>query len=220
MTFEEIIQALIARDERVTQCFFFWDGPTLEHIEAVRRDDPNKAARMRRPVCNTCRPLLLRVLSNIYGREPFNYNECVADLYIYIMAKDKLKTIKNPNTLMGWMATTAYYFFLNDKIKKDGLLEKPNDYSLDNVTVDIEDDETAKQIRDFVQEVLDAMPNREYAKILDEVTLEVAQYKGKEKSAKMKELSERMGIPIDNLYVKVSLAKKQFKTTAINLGLK
>lgn len=58
------------------------------------------------------------------------------------------------------------------------------------------------------------MPNRTYAKILDEVTLEVGQYKGKEKADKMRELAERLDIPIDNLYVKISLAKKQFKETA------
>ena len=40
------------------------------------------------------------------------------------------------------------------------------------------------------------------------------QYKGKEKADKIRELAERLDIPIDNLYVKVSLAKKQFKETA------
>ena len=47
MTFEEIIQRLRERDDRVTRCFFFWDGPTLQHIEEVRKTDPMMAARMR-----------------------------------------------------------------------------------------------------------------------------------------------------------------------------
>jgi len=63
------------------------------------------------------------------------------------------------------------------------------------------------------------MPNRTYAKILDEVTLEVGQYKGKEKAEKMRQLAERLVIPLDNLYVKVSLAKKQFKETAKRIEL-
>ena len=69
-----------------------------------------------------------------------------------------------------------------------------------------------------MEEVLSAMPNRTYARILDEVTLEAGQYRGREKAEKVRQLSERLGIPIDNLYVKISLAKKQFKDTAGKLN--
>jgi hypothetical protein len=118
---------------------------------------------------------------------------------------------------MGWIVTTAYYFFLKEKIKQDKLLENEGTESLSDVKVDIEEDESATNVREYVQEVLAAMPNRAYAKILDEVTLEVGQYKGQAKAEKMRELSTKMGIPIDNLYVKISLAKKQFKDTALKM---
>lgn len=214
MTFEDIIQNLINRDNRVTQCFFFWDGPTLQHVDEVRKTDPIKAASMRRPICNTCRPALLKVLHELYGDAHFNYDELVSDFYFYLINDDKLSSIQNPKALMGWIVRTAYYFFLSKKNKENKLLEKMPVDSLNNVSVDIEADESVADTRNFVREVLEAMPNRTYAKILDEVTLEVGQYKGREKSEKMRQLAERLDIPIDNLYVKISLAKKQFKETA------
>lgn len=214
MTFEEIIQRLRERDNRVTQCFFFWDGPTLQHIEEIRRIDPIKAAQMKKPVCNTCKPGLLKVLHTLYGAEHYDYEELVSDFYFYLIQDDKLATIQEPKALMGWIVRTAYYFFLHEKIKKDKVLENTPVESLNTVSVDIEADESAAATRDFVREVLDAMPNRTYARILDEVTLEVGQHKGKEKAEKMRQLAERIDIPIDNLYVKISLAKKQFKETA------
>lgn len=219
MTFAEIIQKLQARDERVTHCFFFWDGPTIKRIEEVRRIDPIKAAKMRRPVCNTCRPALLKVLHSLYGTAHFDYEEMVSDFYFYLMTGDKLSTIKEPEAFMGWIVSSAYYFFLHQKIKDDKLLENTSVDSLNNVGEDIEADESAQATRDYVREVLAAMPNRTYAMILDEVTLEVGQYKGQEKANKLRELADRLGIPVDNLYVKVSLAKKQFKETAKKLEL-
>ena len=214
MTFEEIIQRLREHDDRVTRCFFFWDGPTLQHIEEVRKTDPMMAARMRKPVCVTCRPGLLKVLHSLYGSDHFSYEELVSDFYYYLISGDKLATISEPKALMGWIITTAYYFFLHEKINHDKGLDNPSLDSLLVANCDFEADESSAEARDFVADVIKAMPNRTYAKILDEVTLEVGQYKGREKSEKMQALARQLDIPIDNLYVKVSLAKKQFKETA------
>lgn len=219
MTFEEIIQRLKDRDDRVTKCFFFWDGPTLQHIEELRKTNPRQAALLPKPVCVTCRPGLLKVLHKLYGPNHFNYNELVTDFYFYLMSDDKLSTIQDARALMGWIVTTAYYFFLHEKIRNDKALQNP---SLDSLLVrglDVESDEGAAQAREFVDEVIKAMPNRSYAKILNEVSLEVAQYKGQEKSEKMQALSRQLDIPLDNLYVKVSLARKQFKETARRMKL-
>ncbi len=219
MTFEEIIHQLRERNNQVTQCFFFWDGPTLQHLEEIRRTDPLRAAKMKKPICNTCRPALLKVLHTLYGNAHFDYDELVTDFYFYLIKDDKLASIQDPQALMGWIVRAAYYFFLNEKIKKDKVLENTPIESLNDAGTDIEDDDNAARTREFVHEVLAAMPNRTYAKILDEVTLEVAQYKGKKKADTMRLLAEKLAIPIDNLYVKVSLAKKQFKETAIRLKM-
>ena len=219
MTYEEIIQKLRNRDERVTQCFFFWDGPTFQRIEEIRRTDSLKAAKMRRPVCNTCRPALLKVLHSLYGSTHFDYNEMVSGFYFHLMTGDKLAEIKEPNALMGWIVSTAYYYFLHTKIKSDKLLENSSFDSLTNVCNEIIEDDSAQETRDLVADVLASMPNRTYARILDEVTLEVGQYQGREKSEKLREAAERLGIPVDNLYAKISLAKKQFKETAKKMNL-
>ena len=214
MQYDEIIRKLRERDERVTRCFFFWDGPSLKRIDEVRRTDPEKAARMRRPVCNSCRPGLITVLHKLYGNTPFDYDELVTDFYFYLIKDDKLSSIKNPEALMGWIIQSAYFFFLNEKIKKDKTFENVSIEDLNEGGQDIEEDHSAEKERLFVEDVLKAMPNRTYARILDEVTLEVGQYHGREKSELFKMKADKLGIPVDNLYAKVSLAKKQFKETA------
>lgn len=215
MTYEEIIQKIRARDEAVTRCFFFWDGPTRQHIDAVRRKDPQRAARMRRPVCDTCRPGILSVLHKIYNEEPFDYDDLVSSFYCYLMDGDKLASIKESKALMGWIVSTAYFFFLKDKKNKaQKLLEKEGIKTLIDAGDIIEDDNGRSESRRYVKEILKAMPNRDYARILDDVVLEVAQYTGAEKTETLRKKAEEMGIPIDNLYVKISLAKKQFKETA------
>lgn len=219
MTFAEIIQALRRKDERVTSCFFFWDGPTLQRIEALRKADPIAAAKLQRPVCNTCRPALLSVLHKLYGDTPFDYKERVSAFYLYLIKDDKLASINEPEALMGWIVRTAYFFFLWEKKTSDKLLENSNVDSLNNIGDDIEEDDSRNRSREIVKDVLAAMPNRVYAKILEEVVLEVGQYSGRKKIDLLKRKSEEMGIPIDNLYVKISLAKKQFKQTALKLNI-
>ena len=119
MYYEEIIQKLRDRDERVTRCFFFWEGPTLQHLEELRKTDPIKAARLPKPVCNTCRPGLLKVLHSLYGNQHFVYEDMVTDLYIYLLQGDKLATIQDPKALMGWIVRTAYYYFLHENIANE-----------------------------------------------------------------------------------------------------
>lgn len=231
MEFSEIIKRLIERDERVTQCFFFWDGPTLERTEEIRRRNPQEAAKMPKPICNTCRPLLLRTLNKVFDGNPFDYNELVNDFYIYLFNERNgrgclLTDIRDPNTLMGWMATTAFRFFLNLKISRDNVtrLEISGDM-LDNTRVDPLSDEVEGIVVDTEREdsqnnvkaVLAEMPNKEYAQFIDDVVLEYEQYQGQERSNKRKELAERTKMTTANFDMKVSRAKRQFKETAYKL---
>ena len=219
MTFDEIIQKIRAKDEVVTECFFYWDGPSIRRIEEVRRRDPIAASRMPRPVCNSCRPALLSVLHSVYGESAFDYKSKVDELYAYIMDGDKLSSIKTPDALMGWMVKTSFTFFLSEKKREDRLLENS---SIDTLNIEdgcIVEDDSRAQARELVEEVLAVMPNRVYARILEDVVLEVEQYKGRKKSELLKRKAEELGISIDNLYVKISLAKRQFRRTAEELKL-
>lgn len=62
MTDKEIIQKLIARDERVTQQFFFRD----------------------------CRPLFLSIIRYVFSYE-VDYDEFVSEFYLYLMDDDAYK---------------------------------------------------------------------------------------------------------------------------------
>lgn len=215
MTFEEIIRRIRERDELVTRCFFFWDGPTQQYIDNIRRTDPQKAARLRRPVCNTCRPGLLSVLHKLSDGEPFDYEEKVTSFYLYIMKDDKLASIKSPDALMSWIVQTAFYFFLREKYKNQAENRSKND--IKELDDELMEDLSSAETRQFVKEVLDTMPNRSYASILDEVSLEAAQFTGQQKAEVIRRKAAEYGISVDNLYVKISLAKKQFRKTAEKL---
>lgn len=215
MTFEEIIRRIRERDEQVTRCFFFWDGPTQQYIDNIRRTDPQKAARLRRPVCNTCRPGLLSVLHKLSDGEPFDYEEKVTSFYLYIMKDDKLASIKSPDALMSWIVQTAFYFFLREKYKNQAESRSKDD--IKELDDELMEDLSSAETRQFVKEVLDTMPNRSYASILDEVSLEAAQFTGQQKAEVIRRKAAEYGISVDNLYVKISLAKKQFRKTAEKL---
>lgn len=216
MNFKEIIQRLIKKDPEVTKCFFFWSGYTIEYLEELRRKDPIKAAKYPVPICNTCRPLLLRILHLIYGDAPFDYNEKVSDFYHDIII-EKIGQIRNPDNLMGWISTSAYNYFLTCKKKEDAnLLEK-----IDVIPPSIEpndiEDEKAAEARELVNKVLKAMPNRTYAMILDK-DLDILQYTGAERIKKRKEVAQELGMSIDAFNMMLSRAKKQFKDIAEKYG--
>lgn len=222
MGFKEIIEKLIARDNAVVDCFFFWEGPTLEHIKEVSRTDPVKAAQMKRPVCETCRPLLLRILHDLYGAKGFNYRDMISLFYLYLVEKKEkdnkcpLETIEQPEALMGWIATTAYYYFLGQKKKIDkARVIAPQDPLI--VIADIVDDTNLEEIRTFVDAVIKAMPNRKYADIIDNVVLELAQYSGKQRIDKKKELTKEYNKTPGAMDVIIFSAKKQFRETALRI---
>lgn len=217
MDFKEIVAKLIEKDEVVTDCFFFWEGPTLERIAEIRRTDPLRAASLPRPACATARPVLIQTLCRIYGPGQFDYREKVTDLYHYLVSTDALKKIADTKTLMGYLAAVAYHYWLREKKRQDKVLE--NELS-EHLIVDLhdrEDEMTRMEMKKFVGEVLASMPNRSYAKILDDEFLEIASLTGTEKAERTKAAAQKLGIPTAHFYVRVSLAKKQFKATALRL---
>lgn len=217
MDFKELISRLQGKDEAVTRCFFFWDGPTLERIEEIRLTDPERAAQLPRPVCATAKPVLLKTLCRVYGPGNFDYLDLVTDLYHHIMVTDVLSKLSEPSKLMGYLAVVAYHYWLGEKKKSDQLLENPSADTLFEKGHDIEDNSDKLERKRFVQEVLAAMPNRSYARLLDDDVLEISGLSGAEKAERTRQAAQRLGIPVEHLYVRVSLAKKQFKATALRI---
>lgn len=93
MTDFEIIQALIARDNKVTQEFFF----------------------------ERCRSLFYAIIHKVFDYE-VDYDEFVNELYLYLMENEaaRLKQFEGRSSLYQWLKVTAIRFFIK---KRDQLIE-------------------------------------------------------------------------------------------------
>ena len=88
MTDQEIIQGLIARNNRVTEEFFF----------------------------GSCRPLFLSVMKLVFNYE-VDYDEMVNELYIYLMEDDavKLRNFQYRSTVYQWLKILSIRFFIKKR---------------------------------------------------------------------------------------------------------
>ena len=93
MTDFEIIEALIARNNAITQEFFF----------------------------ERCRSLFYAIINKVFDYE-VDYDEFVNELYIYLMENDaaRLKQFEGRSSLYQWLKVTATRFFIK---KRDQLIE-------------------------------------------------------------------------------------------------
>ena len=85
MSDREIIEGLIARDERVTEEFFF----------------------------GQCRPLLYSIIGLVFNGEA-DYDELVNELYLYLMENvaARLQGFEYRSTLLQWLKVVAIRYFI------------------------------------------------------------------------------------------------------------
>lgn len=93
MTDQQIIQGLIARDNAITQEFFF----------------------------ERCKPLFYAIIRKVFSYE-VDYDEFVNELYVYLMENDaaRLKQFEGRSSLYQWLKVTATHYFIK---KRDLLIE-------------------------------------------------------------------------------------------------
>lgn len=146
MTDQQLIGALIARDERVTLQFFFSD----------------------------CRPLFLSVIRYVFSYE-VGYDEFVNEFYLHLMEDDayRLKQFQGRSTIYQWMKVIAIRYFI---AKRDSLIDMDSKDTLsDNVQceepVDNERRMTAKM---DVERLLSLMSNRRFVYVVRRLILEDA----------------------------------------------
>ena len=149
MTDQQIIEALIARDERVTQQFFF----------------------------GNCRPLFLSIIRYVFSYE-VDYNEFVNELYLYLMENDayRLRQFQGRSTIYQWMKVIAIRYFI---AKRDSMIDNESkDALLDNVaqneTIDDEKKMTAKM---DIEHLFSLMPNRRYVYVIRRLVQQEAEPK-------------------------------------------
>ena len=102
MTDKEIIQGLIARNNRVTEEFFF----------------------------EKCRPLFCKIIDYVFDYE-VDYDEFVNELYVYLMEDDasKLRNFQYRSSVYQWLKILAIRFFIKKRTRliEDNSQETPYD---------------------------------------------------------------------------------------------
>ena len=142
MTDQEIIQGLIARDNRVTKEFFFIK----------------------------CRPLFCSIIKIVFGYE-VKYDEMVNELYVYLMENDasKLRNFEYRSSVYQWLKVLAIRFLINkrDRMIEDCSQETP--YDGHHQMVESEKDMTEEG---DMERLFGNMPNERYVYVIRRLILE------------------------------------------------
>lgn len=149
MTDQQIIEALIARDERVTKQFFF----------------------------GNCRPLFLSIIRYVFSYE-VDYDEFVNEFYLHLMENDayRLRQFQGRSTIYQWMKVIAIRYFI---AKRDGMIDNESkdallDSVVQNETVDGEKKITAKI---DIEHLFSLIPNKRYVYVIRRLVLQEAEPK-------------------------------------------
>lgn len=150
MTDQQIIDALIARDEQVTKQFFF----------------------------GNCRPLFSSIIRYVFSYE-VDYDEFVNEFYLYLMENDahRLRQFQGRSTIYQWIKVIAIRYFI---LKRDNMIDTKSKKTLldspvlQKRVVDAEPMQTAKI---DIEHLFSLMPNRRYVYVLRRLILQGAEPK-------------------------------------------
>lgn len=143
---QEIIDALISRDEYITQQFFF----------------------------GNCRPLFISIIRSVFSYE-VDYDEFVNELYLHIMENDayRLRQFQGRSSIYQWLKVVAIRYFI---AKRDNLIEmeqkdSPLSSEFEQKRVDTERQIVAEMDVEFL---LSRMFNKRYVYIIRRLVLDDA----------------------------------------------
>lgn len=146
---KQIIEALIARDEQVTQQFFY----------------------------GNCRPLFLSIIRNVFSYE-VDYNEFVSEFYIYLMENDayRLRQFQGRSTIYQWLKIVAIRYFV---AKRNQMIDMtPNAPLYDSALLKLQnssiDDGEGMAAKMDIESLFSQMPNRRYVYVIRRLILEEA----------------------------------------------
>lgn len=147
MTDRARIEALIARDEQVTEHFFFEE----------------------------CRPLFVSIIRHVFSYE-VDYDEFVNEFYLYLMENDaaRLRGFEGRSSLFQWLKVVAIRYFVAKRNRLiDNAPQKP--LKSEDVRPDGGASERHTTARIDLQKLFDAMPNRRYVYLVRRLILEDAE---------------------------------------------
>jgi RNA polymerase sigma factor (sigma-70 family) len=144
MSDQEIIQGLIARDQCITQEFFF----------------------------TRCQPLIFALISKFYP-EGADYDELVNDLYLHLMENDakRLRQYEGRSSIYQWLKKVARNFFL-DKRNRERIIENEPEDRLLIKAKDATTDPSAQEAVMDVAAILDQIENEKYRLVLQKHVIE------------------------------------------------
>lgn len=142
MTEQEIIKGLIARDNQITEDFFF-----------VK-----------------CRPLFYSVMRLVFDYE-VEYDEMVNELYVYLMEDDasKLRNFQYRSSVYQWLKILAIRFFIKKRARMidDSTQETP--YGGQGQESDMQTEPSAEY---DIERLFEAMPTKRYVQVIRRLILE------------------------------------------------
>lgn len=149
MSEKDIIEALIAHDEYVTEQFFF----------------------------KNCRPLFMSIIRNVFNYN-VDYDEFVNEFYLHLMENNayRLRQFQGRSTIYQWLKVIAIRYFI---AKRDGLIEnESNDTLLESIAQTKEGDcEKAMMGKMDIENLFSLMPNKRYVYVIKRLLLEEAEPK-------------------------------------------
>ena len=142
MTDKELIQGLIARDNRVTENFFF----------------------------DKCRPLFYSIMTKVFDYE-VEYDEMVNELYVYLMEDNavKLRDFQYRCSVYQWLKILAIRFFIKKRGRMIDDKSQETPYDGRNPTTASESDTSSEG---DLERLFKAMPAKRYIYVIRRLVLE------------------------------------------------
>lgn len=142
MTEQEIIKGLIARDNQITEDFFF-----------VK-----------------CRPLFYSVMRLVFDYE-VEYDEMVNELYVYLMEDDasKLRNFQYRSSVYQWLKILAIRFFIKKRARMIDDSSQETPYSGQDRESDTQAEPSAEY---DIERLFEAMPTKRYVQVIRRLILE------------------------------------------------
>lgn len=144
MTDLQIVEALIARDERVTYDFFY----------------------------HRCKPLFASIIRNVFSYD-VDYDEFVNEFYLYLMENDahRLKQFANRSTIYQWMKVVAIRYFV---AKRDSMIDMEcNEDQTDSKVQNVADDTASPHTAVIdVKNLFASMQNKRYVYVIQRLIID------------------------------------------------
>ena len=144
-----IVDALIARDEKVTWHFFF----------------------------RNCRQLFMSVIRNVFSYD-VDYDEFVNEFYLYLMENDayRLKQFQGRSSLYQWLKVVAIRYFI---AKRDNMIDmqSTNDDSFHKEIAQTNTVDTEKRVsaKIDIEHLFSLMSNKRYVQVIKRLVLDDAE---------------------------------------------